>query len=54
MLIILLARNLPFDSDVRQLKPFFNDTMALFGAKSNNRTSGQFEYDVTLVFFVFV
>ena len=29
---ILLARNLPFDSDVRQWKLFFNDTIALFVA----------------------
>ena len=27
---ILLARNLPFDTDVNEVKPSFNDTTALF------------------------
>ena len=33
--------------------PSFNDTIALFLAKSNNRTRGQFEYDVTWFCFYF-
>ena len=27
---ILLARNLPFDTDVNEVKPFLKDTIALF------------------------
>ena len=35
------------------MKPSFNDATALFWAKSNNRTRGQFECDVDMVLFGF-
>ena len=35
------------------VKPSFNDATALFWAKSNNRTRGQFECDVDMVLFGF-
>ena len=35
------------------MKPSFNDATALFWAKSNNRTRGQFECDVNMVLFGF-
>ena len=44
---ILLTRNLPIDSGVQTVRPCFNDTTALSVAKSNNRTRGQVECDVT-------
>ena len=34
------------------MKPSFNDNIALFWAKSNNRTRGQFECDVAWFCFV--
>ena len=51
---VLLARNFLFDSDVRQRSHPLMIPLHCFWAKSNNRTRGQFEYDVTLVSFVFV
>ena len=51
---ILLTRNLPFDSDVRQWCHPLMISLNYLWANSNNRTRGQFEYDVTLVFFVLV
>ena len=50
---ILLTRNLPFDSDVRQWSHPLMIPLHCLWAKSNNRTRGQFEYDVTL-FWVFL
>ena len=47
---ILLARNLPFDAEVRQWSHLLIPFHCLW-ARSNSRTSGQFEYDVTLFFF---
>ena len=35
------------------MKPSFNDTIALFGTKSNNRRHGQFVYDMTWFCFCF-
>ena len=50
---ILLTRNLPFDSDVRQRSHPLMIPLDRLWAKSNNRTSGQFECDVTLFCFCF-
>ena len=50
---ISLARNLPFDSDVRQRGHPSMIPLHCLWAKSNNRTRAQCEYDVTL-FFLFV
>ena len=36
------------------MKSSFNDTIALFMAKSKNRTGGHFENDVVLFFFLFL
>ena len=44
----LLARNLPFDSDVRRWNHPLIIPLHCLLAKSNNKTSGQFEYDVNL------
>ena len=47
---ILLARNLSWDSDFRQWShPLMIPSYCLW-AKSNKKTRGQFEYDVTLFF----
>ena len=43
---ILLARNLPFDSDVRQGSHPLMIPLHCLCAKSNNRTRGQFKCDV--------
>ena len=51
---ILLARNLPFDSDVRQWSQPLMIPLHCLWAKSNNRTRGQFVYDVTLFYFIFL
>ena len=51
---ILLARNLPFDSDVIRCSYPLMIPLHCLRAKSNKRASGQFEYDVTLFLFVFV
>ena len=48
---ILLARNLPFDSDVRQRSYTLMIPLRCLWVKSNNRTRGQFEYEVTFFFF---
>ena len=50
---ILLTRNLPFDSDVRQWRHPLMIPQHCFWAKSNNRTHGQFECDVTWFRFCF-
>ena len=50
---ILLARNLPFDSDVRQWSHPLMIALHCLWAKSNNRTRGHFEYEVAL-FFLFL
>ena len=50
---IVLARNLPFDSDVRQSIHPLMIPLHCLRAKWNNRTRGQFECDVTL-FFLFL
>ena len=47
---VLLARNLPFDSDGRRWNNPLIIPLHCLLAKSNNRTSGQFEYDATLFF----
>ena len=44
---ILLTRNLPFDSYVRQQSHPLMIPLHCFWAKSNNRTHGQFECDMT-------
>ena len=49
---VLLTGNLPFYSDVRQSSHPLMIPLHYLRAKSNNRTRGQFEYDVT--FFVVV
>ena len=49
---VLLAGILPFNSDVRQLNHPLMIPLHCLWVKSNNRTRGQFEYDVNLVFFV--
>ena len=51
---ILLTRNLPFGSDVRQRSQPLMIPMHCLWAKSNNRTRGQFECDLTLFLFCFV
>ena len=51
---ILLIGNLPFDSGVRQWSYILMIPLHYLRAKSNNRTLGQFEYNVTFVFFVLV
>ena len=52
---ILLTRNLPFDSFWRQtVKPSFNDiSLHCLWYKSNNKTRGQFECEVTWLCFCF-
>ena len=50
---VSLARNLPFDSDVRQGSYPLMILLHCLWDKLNNRTRGQFEYDVALVFFSF-
>ena len=47
---ILLARNLPFDSDIKQWCHLLTTPLCCLWAESNNRTRCQFEYDATLVF----
>ena len=47
---ILLARNLPFDSEVRQWSHPLMIPLHCLWAKSNNGTHSQFEYDVALSF----
>ena len=54
---ILLARSLPFDYDIRWWShPLMIPLHCIVRgpAKSNNRTSGQFEFDVTLFFCLFL
>ena len=65
-IIILLTRNLPIESSVRfnWKQPSFNDTIQCshplmiplhcLWAKSNNRTRGQFECDVTWFYFCLI
>ena len=48
---ILLTRNLHSDSDVRQLSHPLMILLHCLWAKSNYRTRGQFECDVTLFLF---
>ena len=50
---ILLTRNLPFGSDVRQWSQPLMIPLHFLWAKSNNRTHGQFECDVTWFCFCF-
>ena len=50
---ILLSRNLPFDSDVTQWRHLLIIPLHCLWAKSNNRTRGQFECDVTWFLFLF-
>ena len=50
---ILVTRNLPFDSDVRQQSHTLMIPLHYLWDKSNNRTRGQFEYDVTCFCFCF-
>ena len=51
---ILLTRNLPFDSDIRQRSHTLMIPLHYLQAKLNKRTLGQFEFDVTqFVFFFF-
>ena len=47
---ILLTRNLPFDSDIKQWCHLLAIPLRYLWAESNNRTRCQFEYDATLVF----
>ena len=51
---IWLARNLPFGPDITQGSHPLMIPLHCLRDKSNNRTRNQFEYDVALVFFVFV
>ena len=51
---ILLTRNLPFDPHVRQWSHPIIIPLHCLWAKSNNRTHGQLEYEVTLFFCLFV
>ena len=51
---ILLTRNLPFDSDVRQLSRPLMIQLHCLWITSNNWTCGQFECDVTRFCFDFV
>ena len=50
---ILLTRNLPFESDVRQRSHTLMIPLHCLWAKSKNRTRGQFECDVTWFCFCF-
>ena len=50
---ILLTRNLPFDSDVGQSSHPAMILLHCLWTKSNNRTLGQFECDMTLFLFCF-
>ena len=50
---ILLARNFPFNSDVRQWSHSLMIPFHYLWAKSNNRTRVQFEYDVTFLLLLF-
>ena len=50
---ILLTRNLPFDCDVSQWSHPLMIPLHCLWAKSNNRTHGQFECDVTWFWFCF-
>ena len=50
---IKLTINLPFDSDVRQRSHTLIIPLDCLWAKSNNRTRGQFECDVTWFCFCF-
>ena len=50
---ILLARHLPFDSDVRQWSDPLMIPLHCLWAKFENGTRGHFEYEVTSVFFSF-
>ena len=51
---ILLIRNLPFDSDVRQRSHALITPLYCLWAKSNYRTCGQFECDILCFCFDFV
>ena len=44
---ILLKRNLPFDSDVRECSHRLMTPLSCLWTKLNNRSCGQFECDVT-------
>ena len=50
---ILLAKNVRFNSDVIRCSHLLMMPLHCLWAKSNKRTSGQFEYDV-LYFFLFL
>ena len=50
---ILLTKNIPFGSDVRQRSHTLMMPLHCLWAKSNNRTRGQFECDVTWFWFCF-
>ena len=50
---ILLTRNLPIDSGIRQWSHRFMIPLHCLWAKSNNRTPGQFECDMTWFYFCF-
>ena len=50
---MLLTRNLPFESEARQWTHPLMISLHCLWAKSNNRTRGQFEYDVTWFCFCF-
>ena len=50
---LLMTRNLPFDSDVRQWNHLLIILLHCLWAKSNNRTRGQFEYNMTWFCFCF-
>ena len=51
---ILLARNLPFDSGVRQWSHPLMMPLHCLWAKSNNRTRDQFECDMTFLLLLFL
>ena len=50
---ILLTRNLPFDSDVRQWSHFLMISLHCLWAKANNKMRGQCECDMTWFCFYF-
>ena len=51
---MLLTRNLPFNSDIRQWSHPLIIPLHYLWAKSNNRMRGQFECDVTRFYFVLI
>ena len=50
---VLLTRNFPFNFDIRQWRHSLMTPLHCLWAKSNNRTRGQFECDVTWFLFLF-